>query len=160
MSDSSNNNSGGKGWEAGFGGLIGAALGESGFLGGNKPAGGDAPASMDQVQASFNALRGENQVAGLGAQIAGVKDAIAVSAGANQLAHCGLGHSITAGFASVNQNILAQTNELKSLALQQALDAERARATELRIELSEHKNASGHAQTQVLVQQLVNAGKA
>ena len=90
--------------------------------------------------------------------IAGVKDAVVNSSAQNQLALCGIGHNMTAGFASVNNTILLQGAQSRELALQQALDAERSRATELRIALSEAKNSAGHTATQVLLQQVVNNG--
>lgn len=160
-----------------IGGIAGYAAGNGGF-GGN---GGGRP-TIDQLDARFNSLQNqmstdalEGQIGrlndtvtrstadstiALGAGIAGVKDAVNSSSVQNQLALCNLGHSVQAGFAGVNQSILLQGAASRELALQQALDAERARATELRIALSEHKNQSGHAATQVLVQQLVNQGNA
>lgn len=173
------NPNGGNGWGAGVGGFIGAAIGNgNGLFGGNR----EPAVTPDQLQASLNSLQGQmstdalqsqigrvqGQIAStaadstiaLGAGIAGVKDAVTHSDHHNQMALCALGHTTQAGFASVNQNILLQGAASRELALQQALDAERARATELRIALSEHKNQTGHAATQVLVQQLVNQGNA
>lgn len=177
MSDNSNNNSG-KGWEAGIGAALGALVGESGVFGGGNRAGGDSPASVDQVQASFNALRDENQNAGISHQInhlagaiggvkesvncsiSGVKDAVISGSQAAALAHCNLGNQMAQGFASVNTSMATHFGDLKTQMLQQALDAERARATELRIELSEHRNQAGHASTQVLLNQVIAQGKA
>lgn len=164
------------GWGAGIGGLIGAAIGNGGGLFGNNR---EQVATLDQVDSRFNSLQGQlaadslqSQIGGLtetvgrtsadstialGAGIAGVKDAVISAAGQNALGLCNLGHNVQAGFAGVNQNILLQGAASRELALQQALDAERARATELRIALSEHKNQSGHQATQVLLQQVINA---
>lgn len=155
------------GWGAGIGGLIGAAIGNGGFggFGGNR----EQVATLDQVDSRFNALQGQmasdslreqnaDTAIALGAGIAGVKDAVNHNGAHNQLAMAGLGYSVQSGFASVNQSILLQGAASRELALQQALDAERARATELRIALSETKNQAGHTATQVLVQQLVNQG--
>lgn len=155
------------GWGAGIGGLIGAAIGNGGFGGfGNNR---EQVATLDQVDSRFNSLQGQlaadslraqnaTSTAALAGEIAGVKDAVTHGGAHNQLAMAGLGYSVQSGFASVNQSILLQGAASRELALQQALDAERARATELRIALSETKNQAGHTATQVLVQQLVNQG--
>lgn len=172
-----NPHSGGTGWGAGVGGFIGAALagGGNGGLFGNNNA-----VTPDQLQATVNNLQGQmstdaiqGQLSGiqgqicdsaagstavLGAAIGGVKDAVVNSSADTQLALCNLGHNMQAGFAAVNQSILLQGAASRELALQQALDAERARATELRIGMSEMKNQSGHTATQVLLQQVVNSG--
>lgn len=173
--DNPNGTAGGVGLGAGVGGLIGAALGNGGLFGnGNRET-----ATLDQVDSRFNALQGQlaadsvqSQISGLtetvgrtsadstialGAGIGGVKDAVISAAGQNALGLCNLGHNVQAGFAGVNQNILLQGAASRELALQQALDAERARATELRIALSEHKNQAGHNATQVLLNQVINA---
>lgn len=168
------------GWGAGVGGLIGAAIGNGGagglFGGGNR----EQAVTPDQLGTAINGLQGQmnndalqahlgrvqGQIASssadtaiaLGAGIAGVKDAVVNSSAQNQLALCGIGHNMTAGFASVNNTILLQGAQSRELALQQALDAERSRATELRIALSEAKNSAGHTATQVLLQQVVNNG--
>lgn len=169
---------GGVGLGAGVGGLIGAALGNGGLFGNNR----EQVATLDQVDSRFNSLQGQlsadslqSQIGGLtetvgrtsadstialGAGIAGVKDAVTHASQHNALALCNLGHAVESGFAGVNQNILLQGAQSRELALQQALDAERARATELRIALSEHKNQAGHQSTQVLLQQVIAAGKA
>lgn len=173
----SGNNSGAN-WGAGAaGGVIGYMLGQNGGFGGGNREPSVTPDQMDsrfnnlQSQMNTDALQGhlgriQGQIANtgadstiaLGAAITGVKDSVVASSAHSQLALCGLGHTVQAGFAGVNQNILLQGAASRELALQQALDAERARATELRIALSEHKNQSGHSATQVLVQQLVNQG--
>lgn len=119
--------------------------------------------NTDQIQAQLNGIQGQISETGtaatvaLGAGIAGVKDAVVHSDHHSQMALCNLGHAVQSGFASVNQNILAQGAQSRELALQQALDAERARATELRIALSEHKNQAGHQATQVLLNQVISA---
>lgn len=147
-------------------GVAGYAAGNGGF-GGN---GGGRP-TIDQLDARFNGLQGQMAAEALREQgtastnaitgaISGVKDAVTHGDAHTNLALCGLGHNMQAGFAAVNSTILSTAASAERLALQQALDAERARATELRIALSEHKNQSGHAATQVLVQQLVNQGNA
>lgn len=174
--DTPNQSAGNVGLGAGVGGLIGAALGNgTGLFGGNR----EQTATLDQVDSRFNSLQGQMQsealqsqigrlqgevgrtsadsTIALGAGIAGVKDAVVASSGQNALSLCNLGHSVQAGFASVNQNILLQGAASRELALQQALDAERSRATELRIALSEHKNQAGHNATQVLLNQVINA---
>lgn len=165
----------GNGWSAGIGGLIGAAIGNGGGLFGG---GNDRP-TIDQLDARFNGLQAQlgkesleaqvgrlgetvnrtsaDSTIALGAGIAGVKDAINHASQHNALALCNLGHSVESGFAGVNQNILLQGAASRELALQQALDAERARATELRIALSEHKNQAGHQSTQVLLNQVIAA---
>lgn len=168
---------GNAGWGAGVGGLIGAAIGNGGLFGGN---GGREPSvTPDQLQASLNSLQAANntdalqeqigdvrsqiaesstdQTFALGAAISGVKDAVTHASSHNQLALCALGHSVQTGFASVNQAILMQGAASRELALQQALDVERARATELRISLGEAKNAASHTSTQVLLQQIISA---
>lgn len=166
----------GAGLSAGVGGLIGAALGgNGGLLGGNRE-----PAvtpdqlgnAINNLQSNINteALQGRlsdiqsqisNSASGSTAVIAGaisgVKDALHHADTHNQLALCNLGHNVTAGFALTNANILAQGAASRELALQQALDAERARATELRIALSETKNQAGHTATQVLLNQVITA---
>lgn len=179
--DNAQNNGTNAGWGAGVGGLIGAAIGNGGaggILGGNRePAvtpdqlgtalnGVTSRMDNDAVQAHLGRIQG--QIAGtaadstiaLGAGIAGVKDAVVNSSAQNQLALCGIGHNMTAGFAAVNNTILLQGAQSRELALQQALDAERVRATELRIALSEERNQAGHKATQVLLSQVVKTGTA
>lgn len=172
-------------WGPAAGAFLGAMFGENGFGVGNNRQPAVTP---DQLGTAINGLQGSlqrdqlqesvgdvsSQIAGLGGKIShsihhatddlncaigGVKDAIVAGNSANALAMCNLGHNINQGIASVNQNILAQSAQARELALQQALDAERARATELRIAQSELKNQAGHKDTQVLVQQMI-AGKA
>lgn len=130
-----------------------------------------AQIQADQTAASINDVKAAvaNSAAGIEASIGastvanvsatnGVKDAVNHNAAHVNLALCGLGHNMQAGFASVNQSILMQGAASRELALQQALDAERARATELRIALSEQKNQAGHTATQVLLNQVINQG--
>lgn len=167
---------GNAGWGAGIGGLIGAAVGNGGLFGGGNRQPAVTPDQLqaslnslqgtmntDQIQAQLNGIQGQISETGtaatvaLGAGIAGVKDAVVHSDHHSQMALCNLGHAVQSGFASVNQNILAQSAQSRELALQQALDAERARATELRIALSEHKNQAGHQATQVLLNQVISA---
>ena len=182
MSDTQNffdspSHSSGSGWGAGVGGLIGAAIGSNGGLFGNNR---EQTATLDQVDSRFNSLQGQmaadslqaqigrlqaevgrtsaDSTIALGAGIAAVKDAVVDASSTNALSLCNLGHGVQSGFASVNQNILLQGAASRELALQQALDAERARATELRIALSESKNQAGHTATQVLLSQVINAG--
>ncbi len=161
----SGSTAGGVGLGAGVGGLIGAALGNGGLFGNNNREPAVTPdqlgTAMNNLQNQINTDQLEDRVSdsaiALGAGIAGVKDAVNHASSHNALALCGLGHSVQAGFASVNQSILMQGAQSRELALQQALDAERARATELRIALSEHKNQAGHNATQVLLNQVINA---
>lgn len=157
---------GNSGWGAGVGGLIGAAIGSNGgFLGGNR----EPAVTPDQLQATVNGLQGQmstdalqaqlgriqGQIAGtaadstisLGAAITSVKDAVVCGTAQTNLALCNLGHTVQSGFADMSKTFL-----------QQALDSERARATELRIALSEQKNSAGHTATQVLLSQVVNSG--
>lgn len=160
---------------AGVGGFLGAAIADGGLFNGNRNA-----LTADQFMAGMNNMQNQNstdalqsQMNGISTQIcestgaitsavtnsgASVKDAVVNASALNQLALCELGHKTQAGFAQIEKTILLQSAEAQKLAIQQALDAERARSTELRIELSEHKNATGHQHTQFLIQQ-VNAGK-
>lgn len=143
MSETTETNSG---WSAGIGGLIGAAVGENGILGGNKNA-----VTPDQLDARFNSLQGQISTDAVQAQIAGLKDAVVHGNAHINLALCGLGHSMTQGFASVNQTILLEGAKGRELALQEALSAERARTAALH-------NDAGHKATQVLLNQVINAG--
>lgn len=147
-------------------GVAGLLLGENGVLGkgnGGSNVPGVTPdqlgVALNNLQGSFQREQTQGMIAGLGAGNAigfgAVKDAVTSASAANALGQCNLGHGMSAGFAAVNQTIVSTSAASRELALQQALDAERTRATELRIELSEHKNQAGHASTQVLVQQLV-----
>lgn len=169
---------GNAGWGAGVGGLIGAAIGNGGLFGGNRNVGEPAVTpdqlgnAINNLQSNINteALQGrlsdiQGQISNstaaatlstLGA-ISGLKDSVQHADTHNQLALCGLGHNVTAGFAATNFNIQAQAAQSRELALQQALDAERARATELRIALSEQKNQASHTATQVMLQQVISA---
>lgn len=175
---------GGTGLSAGVGALVGAALGNGNglFGGGNNR----ETATLDQVDSRFNALQGqlaagqvEDRIAGvtaavnsssshlglavggataaLSAELGSIKDALNCNNSALQLALCGIGHNITAGNAAVVSQIQAGFASSERLALQQALDAERSRATELRIELSETRNQAGHTATQVLLNQVISA---
>lgn len=174
---------GSTGLSAGVGGLIGAALGQgNGLFGGNNR----ETATLDQVDSRFNALQSqlaadqvEDRIAGvtsavnslgshlglavggstaaISAELGSIKDALNCNNSALQLALCGIGHNITAGNAAVVSQIQAGFASSERLALQQALDAERSRATELRIELSETRNQAGHTATQVLLNQVISA---
>jgi len=173
-----NNQSNGSnaGWGAGVGGLIGAAIGNGGaggILGGNR----EPAVTPDQLGTALNGVtsrmdhdaiqshlgRIQGQIAGstadstiaLGVGIGGVKDAVVASSSQNALSLCGLGNAISQGFAQTNFNIQAQGAASQLQAVQLALDAERARATELRIALSEQRNHAGHTATQVLLNQVV-----
>ena len=161
---------------AGVGGFLGAAIGDGNLLGGNRNtlttdqflagmSNAQNQNSTDAIQAQLNGISGQicsstgditAAVTGTGA---GIKDAVNGASALNQLALCELGHKMAAGFASVNQNIITQGYESRLLATQQQLNEQIARATELRVELTEHKNQAGHNATQVLLQQVVNAGK-
>lgn len=160
-------------WGPAAGAFFGAAFGENGlFNGGNK---GGAGVTTEQLTVGLNQLQGQLQrdgiehsisgiskdiglaAGGLAIGITGVKDAVVASSSANALAMCTLGNSMTQGFSAVNQSILLQGAASRELALQQALDVERARATEYRIELSENRNAAAHTSTQVLLNQVINA---
>lgn len=166
------------GWSAAGGALVGSLLGENGVLGGGNK---NQSVTPDQLGTAINGLRSSmntdsleahldrigdkigsttaDSTVALGLGIAGVKDAITAGNSQNALSLCSLGNSIAQGFAQTNFNIQAQGAASRELALQQALDTERARATELRIALSEHKNQAGHATTQVLLNQVI-AGNA
>lgn len=153
------------GWGAGVGGLIGAAIGNGGGLfGGNNR----ETATLDQVDSRFNALQGQlnaNQVedrisdvtqavggsaAALGLGLAGVKDAIIAGNAQTQLALCGLGHSMQAGFASVNQTTLLESARTRELAQQTEINRL------LALTAQQHSDA-GHARTQVLLNQVIAA---
>lgn len=159
---------GNAGWGAGVGGLIGAAIGSNGgILGGNR----EPAVTPDQLQASLNNLQGSmntdalqaqlghltetiGRTAGdstiaLGAAIAGVKDAVTCGQAQTNLALCGLGHSMQAGFASVNQTILLESAKGRELQLTDALAQARA-------DLAAAHNQAGHTATQVMIQ---NMGK-
>lgn len=169
------NATGNAGWSAAGGALVGSLIGENGILGGNKGNavtpdqlgtainGLQTQMSTDALQAHLGRVQGQiasssaDSTIALGAGLVSVKDAVVNSGAQTQLALCGLGHNLTAGIASVNNSILMQGAASRELALQQALDAERAAKTELRIELSEHKNQAGHNATQVLLNQVINA---
>lgn len=174
---SENTNSfGGTGWGALVGGALGAGIGDGNLFGGNRNtlttdqflagmSNAQNQSSTDAIQAQLNGISGQicsstgditAAVTGTGA---GIKDSVNGASALNQLALCELGHKMSAGFAAVNQNITIQGYESRLLATQQALDAARALATENRVALTEHKNQAGHNATQVLLQQVVNAGK-
>lgn len=171
-------------WGPAAGAFFGAAFGENGFFGnGGK---GGAGVTTEQLSNGLNQLQGQIQrdgietglsrisgeicglgnsigkdigiaTTGLALGIAGVKDAVVASSAQNALSLCNLGHGMQAGFAGLTSTVQTGFASAERLALQQALDAERARATELRIGLSEYKNQTGHQATQVLLQQVVNA---
>ena len=152
-------------------GAAGLLLGENGIFGKNGNSGNAV--TPDQLGAALGNLQGSLQrenitssingiskdiglaAGGLAIGITGVKDAVTSAASQNALSLCGLSGAMTQGFAAVNQAILMQGAQSRELALQQALDAERTRATELRISLSECKNQAGHTATQVLLNQVV-----
>lgn len=164
-----NPNGGNAGWGAGVGGLIGAALGSGNglFGGGNRET-----ATLDQVDSRFNSLQGQmsadalqaqlgrlqgevgrtsaDSTIALGAAIAGVKDAINCNQAQTNLALCGLGHSMQAGFASVNQTILMEAAKGRELTLSENLAQARAALA------TAHSDAQ-HTATQVLIQNLVKA---
>lgn len=172
-------------WGPAAGAFFGAAFGENGFFGNRN---GAAGVTTEQLTAGLNQLQGQIQrdgieqglskisgeicglgnsiskdigiaATGLGLGIAGVKDAVTAASSQNALSLCNLGHGMQAGFANLTSTIQSGFASAERLALQSALDAERARATELRIALSEHKNQAGHASTQVLLNQVIASGK-
>ena len=157
-------------------GVAGLLLGENGIF--NKGGAGSQPAvTPDQLGTALGNLQGSLQrenlatsingiskdiglaAGGLAIGISGVKDAVTSAASQNALALCGLGNTVTQGNAAIISTIQAGFASSERLALQQALDAERSRATELRIALSESHNLAGHTATQVLLSQVVNAPK-
>lgn len=170
-------------WGPAAGAFFGAAFGENGFFGnGNR---GGAGVTTEQLTNGLNQLQGQLQrdgieqglskisseichstnhigkdigiaATGLGLGIAGVKDAVVASSAQNALSLCNLGHNMSAGFAGLTSTVQSGFASAERLALQQALDAERARATELRIGLSEERNRAGHTQTQVLLNQVIS----
>lgn len=161
-----NNSGSNAGWGAGVGGLIGAAIGNGGggLFGGNNR----ETATLDQVDSRFNALQGQlnaNQVedritdvtqavggstAALGLGLASVKDAIINGNAQTQLALCGLGHSMQAGFASVNQTTLLEGARTRELAQQTEINRL------LALTAQQHSDA-GHSRTQVLLNQVISA---
>lgn len=174
MSTSNDTNNGQSVWGPAAGAFFGAAFGEGGFLNGGKN--GSAPAvTPDQLGTALGQLQGSLQREGLTASIngvskdiglaagglaigiTGVKDAVTNAASQNALSLCSLSGAMTQGFAATNFNIQEQASKGRELALQQALDAERNRATELRIQLSEAHNNAQHSTTQVLLNQVINA---
>lgn len=186
MSDNSNTQN--SAWGPLAAGVAGLLLGENGIFGGRNN-GGQGTVTPEQLSNGLNQLQGQLQrdgieqgmsrisseichstnhlgkdigiaAGGLGIGIAGVKDAVVASSAQNALSLCNLGHNMSAGFSGLTSTVQTGFASAERLALQQALDAERARATELRIELSEQKNAAGHASTQVLLNQVIAAGKA
>lgn len=154
----------GSAWGPLAAGVAGLLLGENGVFG--RGSNGGNAVTPDQLGIALNQMQGNMQrdniqgqishsSAHLGMGLAGVKEAVAAGSAQNALSLCGLGNSVTQGFAATNFNIQHQASQGRELALQQALDVERQRATELRIQLSEAANNAQHATTQVLVQQLV-----
>lgn len=149
------------GWGAGVGGLIGAAVGSgTGLFGGHR----EPSVTPDQLDARFNSLQGQmgrdgirSDLAdlglGLGGAITGVKDAVNHSSAHTNLALCGLGHTIQSGFAETNKTIVMEAARGRELQLADALAQARA-------EIAQARNDAGHTATQVMVQNLVNAGKA
>lgn len=153
--ESPNNNAG---WGAGVGGLIGAALGNgTGLFGGRNDT-----VTPDQLDARFGSLQGQmgrdairGEIAdvalGLGGAITGVKDAVNHASSHNALALCGLGHTVQSGFAETNKTIVMEAARGRELQLADALAQARA-------EIAQARNDAGHTATQVMVQNLVNAG--
>ena len=151
-------------------GVAGLLLGENGVFGGNRgnqaQSGAVTPDqmnnSLNQLAAGFQRDQTQGMIAGLGAGNAighaSIKDAITDAASQNALSLCNLGHGMSSGFAQLGSTVQSGFASAERLALQSALDAERARATELRIALSEYKNESGHARTQVLLNQVIAQG--
>ena len=152
-------------------GVAGLLLGENGVFGKGS---NSAPAvTPDQLGTALGNLQGSFQrdnlgqsingiskdiglaAGGLAIGITGVKDAVTGAAAQNALSLCGINNAITQGNASVISAIQTGFASSERLALQQALDAERSRATELRIALSESHNQASHTATQVLLQQVV-----
>lgn len=184
MSNSNDTNNGQSVWGPAAGAFFGAAFGENGFFGNGNGKGG-AGVTTEQLTNGLNQLQGQLQrdgieqglskisselcglsnsigkdigiaTTGLAVGIAGVKDAVVAASSQNALSLCNLGHNMSAGFAGLTSTVQSGFASAERLALQQALDAERVRATELRIALSETKNQAEHTATQVMVQQLVN----
>lgn len=148
-------------------GVAGLLLGENGIFGKNGNSGGGA-VTPDQLGVALGNLQGTSQRERLSDQInllgagnaighASIKDAVTGAAAQNALALCGLGNTVTQGNAAIVSTVQAGFASSERLALQQALDAERVRATELRIQLSEAHNNAQHSTTQVLLQQVINA---
>lgn len=175
MTDTTNSNSA---WGPLAAGVAGLLLGENGIFNKNGNAATAPGVTPDQLGTALGNLQGSLQrenlsesingiskdiglaAGGLALGITGVKDAVTTAASQNALSLCGLSGAMTQGFAAVNQAILMQGAASRELALQQALDAERTRATELRIGLSECKNQAGHTATQVLLNQVVVGNQA
>lgn len=172
MTDTTNSNSA---WGPLAAGVAGLLLGENGIFG-NGRNGGSAPAvTPDQLGTALGSLQGSLQrdglaqsingvskdiglaAGGLAIGITGVKDAVTGAAAQNALSLCGLTNTVTQGNANIISAIQSGFASSERLALQQALDAERSRATELRIALSESHNNASHTATQVLLQQVINA---
>lgn len=186
MSDTQNVTMPGQGtgnlWSAAGGALVGSLIGNNGILGGGGGSGGVSNAvSLEQMQGALNNLQGQmntdavqghlgriqdqicdssaNTNHNISHSVGSVKDAVVSSGAATQLALCNLGHNMQAGFAQLQNSIVVQGYESRLLATQQQLDNERAKATEYRIELTEHKNNTGHQATQFMVQQALTVGK-
>lgn len=171
MSDNANfyeNPMGGNGWSAGIGGLVGAALGNNGFLGGGTQrdpavtpdqlsaavAGLQRQMNTDAIQESLGDIRAEIKDSAcditkdLGCEISGVKDAVVSGNAAINLALCNLGHGMQAGFASVNQTILLEGAKTRELTLSENLAQARA-------QLAQAHNQAGHTATQTMIQQVI-----
>lgn len=148
-------------------GVAGLLLGENGIFGGGRGNNGQSGAvtpdqmnnSLNQLAAGFQREQTQGMIAGLGAGNAigfgAVKDAVTDAASANALALCGLGGTISQGFAATNFNIQDQAAKGRELALEQSNLALRDQLTEARIRLSEAHNAAQHSTTQVLVNQVL-----
>lgn len=143
-------------------GALGYVLGNGG-LGGLGGGGANGAITLNQIDDRFNGLQtqmstnslreqGADTAIALGAGIAGVKDAVNHASSHNQLALCGLGHSVQAGFANLNQTILLQGAAGRELTLSENLAQTRAA-------LAAAHNDAGHRATQVLLNQ-INLGKA
>lgn len=183
----SNNNSG---WSSGIGGAIGGALGAGGLGGlfGGGANRGNA-VTPDQLQASLSALQGQvqrdqllEQIGNVNNNVTSVKDTIGTEVGnstrditgsiarlndnvtagnaATQMALCNLGHNMTHGFSNLGQTVTAGFAGVREQALEQSLQQERQRATDLRIELSENRARALQSETHTVIQNTINAGGA
>lgn len=171
---------GGSAMGAGLGGLlIGALLGNGGLFGNRGNGNGEPAVTPDQLQASINGLQGQistdavqaalaqlgisvSNVGGdvkeatgdlataLGCAISGVKDAVVSGQAQTNLALCGLGHNMQAGFASVNQTILMEAAKGRELTLSENL-------AQARVALATAHSDAKHTATQVMIQNLVKA---
>lgn len=171
MSDTKNfyeNPMGGAGWGAGIGGLIGAALGNNGFLGGGAQrdpavtpdqlsaamAGLQRQINTDAIQESLGDIRSEIKGSAceitkdLGCEIGGVKDAVVNGNAAINLALCNMSHGMQAGFSAVTSTIIQEAAKGRELTLAENLAAARA-------ELAHARNEASHTATQTMIQQVI-----